>query len=187
MDGGGGVVSLEYSLAAHRLPPGLGSVLVLGVFQRFSVLVLVALRGQEAQRVIRRMGSRRLVRGSSGRRSPADRTWLSSASAPSAAGPPCLPSRAADLRRRSDGRVERLARENRAPAYSRSRLTRRLLLPPVLAEVGHHLAGLAAVAGVGARVDVEGEHRVSHLHLVAVHQRVRLALGFGLDGRKIRR
>lgn len=52
----------------------------------------------------------------------------------------------------------------------------------MLAEVGHHLAGLAAVAGVGARVDVEGEHGVSHLHLVAVHQRVRLTLGFGLAG-----
>lgn len=52
----------------------------------------------------------------------------------------------------------------------------------MLAEVGHHLAGFAAVAGVGARVDVEGEHRVAHLHLVAVHQRLRLALGFGLAG-----
>lgn len=59
MDGGGGVVSLENSLAAHRLPPGLGSVFVLGVFQRFSVLVLVALRGQKTQSVSGRAQSRR--------------------------------------------------------------------------------------------------------------------------------
>lgn len=44
MDGGGGVVSLENALAAHRLPPRLGPVFVLGVLQRFAVLVLVALR-----------------------------------------------------------------------------------------------------------------------------------------------
>jgi len=52
----------------------------------------------------------------------------------------------------------------------------------VLAEVGHHLAGLTAVTRVGARVDVEGEHRLPHLHLVPVGQRARLALYLWLDG-----
>lgn len=54
------------------------------------------------------------------------------------------------------------------------------LLPPVLAEVGHHLARLTAVTRVGARVDVEGEHRLPHLHLVPVGQCARLALYLGL-------
>lgn len=59
MDGGGGVVPLENPLAAHGLPPGLGSVSVLGVFQRFAVLVLIALRRRKAQGVTGEHGERR--------------------------------------------------------------------------------------------------------------------------------
>lgn len=54
------------------------------------------------------------------------------------------------------------------------------LLSLVLAEVSHDLARLAAITGVGPGVDMERQHRVSHLHLVAVGQWVRLTLGFGL-------
>lgn len=56
-----------------------------------------------------------------------------------------------------------------------------ILLSLVLAEVSHHLTRLTAITGISPRVDVEGEHSLSHLHLITVHQRMWLTLGFGLQ------
>ncbi len=55
------------------------------------------------------------------------------------------------------------------------------LLSPVLAEVSHHLTRLTAITGISPWVDMEGQHSLSHLHLVTVHQCMWLTLGFGLQ------
>lgn len=56
-----------------------------------------------------------------------------------------------------------------------------ILLSPVLAEVSHHLTRLTAITGISPRVYMEGQHSLSHLHLIAVHQCMRLTFGFGLQ------
>lgn len=62
-----------------------------------------------------------------------------------------------------------------------------LLLSLVFAEVGNDLARLTTVTGVSPRVDMEGQHSLSHLHLITMHQSIGLTRGFGLQARTMER